>query len=188
MDSSKGAYGSIDFTPFLPFWPPRSFSVHLQLGKSPWPQEWEIHGLLFGQGSAFPPSCYCLHTGVSVLRAQALAAQLGTHLISCLISIMPEIGKGELWASCFLYALSSFHLRAASLVKSHQTCRVVSLWWRECCGPWTYSRSWWWTEKHGMLQSMVSQRVRHDWVAELMDPHQHHWKLIKMHNQLRPNS
>ena len=28
-------------------------------------------------------------------------------------------------------------------------------------------RSWWWTEKTGMLQSMGSQRVRHDWVTEL---------------------
>ena len=29
--------------------------------------------------------------------------------------------------------------------------------------PW----SWWWTGKPGMLQSMGSQRVRHDWVTEL---------------------
>ena len=28
---------------------------------------------------------------------------------------------------------------------------------------WASSRSWWWTEKPGMLQSMGSQRVRHDW-------------------------
>ena len=27
--------------------------------------------------------------------------------------------------------------------------------------------SWWWTEKPGVLQSMESQRVRHDWVTEL---------------------
>ena len=32
---------------------------------------------------------------------------------------------------------------------------------------WTSSRSWWWTGKPGMLQSMGSQRVRHDWVTEL---------------------
>ena len=31
---------------------------------------------------------------------------------------------------------------------------------------WTSSRSWWWTGKPGMLQSMGSQRVRHDWVTE----------------------
>ena len=29
------------------------------------------------------------------------------------------------------------------------------------------SRSWWWTGKPSMLQSMGLQRVRHDWVAEL---------------------
>ena len=32
---------------------------------------------------------------------------------------------------------------------------------------WVSSRSWWWTEKPGMLQSMGSQRVRHDWVTGL---------------------
>ena len=30
------------------------------------------------------------------------------------------------------------------------------------------TRSWWWTGKPGMLQSMGSQRVGHDWATELM--------------------
>ena len=37
--------------------------------------------------------------------------------------------------------------------------------------PWTWvwasSRRWWWTGKPGVLQSMGSQRVRHDWATEL---------------------
>ena len=32
---------------------------------------------------------------------------------------------------------------------------------------WINSRSWWWIGKPGFLQSMGSQRVRHDWVTEL---------------------
>ena len=32
---------------------------------------------------------------------------------------------------------------------------------------WVSSRSWWWAGKPGGLQSMGSQRVRHDWVTEL---------------------
>ena len=32
---------------------------------------------------------------------------------------------------------------------------------------WVGSRSWWWTGKPGMLQSMGSQRVRHNWATEL---------------------
>ena len=32
---------------------------------------------------------------------------------------------------------------------------------------WASSRSWWWTGKPGMLQSMGSQRVGHDWATEL---------------------
>ena len=32
---------------------------------------------------------------------------------------------------------------------------------------WASSGSWWWTGKLGVLQSMGSQRVRHDWATEL---------------------
>ena len=32
---------------------------------------------------------------------------------------------------------------------------------------WVGSGSWWWTGKSGMLQSMRSQRVGHDWVTDL---------------------
>ena len=32
---------------------------------------------------------------------------------------------------------------------------------------WVGSRSWWWTGKPGMLQSMRLQRVGHDWATEL---------------------
>ena len=32
---------------------------------------------------------------------------------------------------------------------------------------WVGSGSWWWTGKPGVLQSMGSQRVRHDWATEL---------------------
>ena len=32
---------------------------------------------------------------------------------------------------------------------------------------WASSRSWWWTGKPGMLQSMGSQIVRHNWATEL---------------------
>ena len=38
---------------------------------------------------------------------------------------------------------------------------------------WVSSRSWWWTGKPGMLQSMGSQRVVHDWMTELK------WKNFK---------
>ena len=32
---------------------------------------------------------------------------------------------------------------------------------------WVNSRSWWWTGRPGVLQSMESQKVGHDWVTEL---------------------
>ena len=45
---------------------------------------------------------------------------------------------------------------------------------------WMNSGSWWWTGRPGVLWFMGSQRVRHDWVAEL------NWtEPLKMH--LQPN-
>ena len=35
---------------------------------------------------------------------------------------------------------------------------------------WVDSRSWWWTGRPGVLQSMGLQRIRHDWVTELNWP------------------
>ena len=32
---------------------------------------------------------------------------------------------------------------------------------------WASSGSWWWTGKPGMLQSMGSQRIGHDWMTEM---------------------
>ena len=37
-------------------------------------------------------------------------------------------------------------------------------WWT---WVWVGSRSWWWTGRSGVLQSMGSQKVRHDWMTEL---------------------
>ena len=42
--------------------------------------------------------------------------------------------------------------------------------WMASLTQWTWvwlgSRSWWWTGKPGVLQSMGSQRIRHDWTTE----------------------
>ena len=40
---------------------------------------------------------------------------------------------------------------------------------------WVSFRSWWWTGKPGMLQSMGSQGVRHDWATELSNWTELNW-------------
>ena len=45
--------------------------------------------------------------------------------------------------------------------------RIRSPWPTWWTWAWASSGSWWRTGKPGMLQSMGSQRVRHDWVTEL---------------------
>ena len=45
---------------------------------------------------------------------------------------------------------------------------------------WVNSRSWWWTERPGVLRFMGSQRVRHDWVTELNGT-----ELIQLVNKLK---
>ena len=49
-----------------------------------------------------------------------------------------------------------------------------------CTWVWVNSGSWWWTGRPSVLWSMGSQRVRHDWVAELS---------LRVHMlQLRPDT
>ena len=43
-------------------------------------------------------------------------------------------------------------------------CMASLTWW---IWVWASSRSWWWTEKPGVLQSVGLQRVRHDWATKL---------------------
>lgn len=63
----------------------RKFSLMLR-------NTWSL-SLLSGQGSAFPPSCSCLHLGVSVHRGPTPAAQPAAHLP--LISVS-SLGLGHL--------------------------------------------------------------------------------------------
>ena len=46
--------------------------------------------------------------------------------------------------------------------------RTVSL--MQWTWVWVGSGSWWWTGKPGVLQSMGSQRVGHNWATELTEP------------------
>ena len=43
---------------------------------------------------------------------------------------------------------------------------------------WVNSGSWWWTGRPGVLQSIGSQSVRHDWTTELNWNEQPHWARI----------
>ena len=47
-----------------------------------------------------------------------------------------------------------------------------STWWT---WVWASSRIWWWTGKPGVLQSVGSQRVRHNWVTELNRRYYNHY-------------
>ena len=57
-------------------------------------------------------------------------------------------------------------------------------WWT---WVWASSESWWWTGKPGMLQSMGSQRVGHNWVTELNRTELNwlsHWRSLYIHTYI----
>ena len=51
---------------------------------------------------------------------------------------------------------------------------------------WVNSRSWWWTGRPGMLESMRLQWVGHDWVTELnwISQHQGHFQWVSSSHQV----
>ena len=55
--------------------------------------------------------------------------------------------------------------------------------WLNGCEFELNSGSWWWTGRPGMLQSMVSQRIRHNWVTELTDWHYFLKEIMLLHTQ-----
>ena len=102
---------------------------------------------------------------------------------------MPKMSMFTLAISC----LTTFNLPWCWNFNTLATwCKELTHWKRPCCREilkaggegddrmrwldgivdrwtwvWASSGSWWWTGKPGMLQSMGSQRVGHDWVTEL---------------------
>ena len=67
--------------------------------------------------------------------------------------------------------LKSEYLSAFQLQPFHAVHNRRQDGWMASLTQWTWvwvnSRSWWWTERPGVLQSMGSQRVRHYWATEL---------------------
>ena len=61
----------------------------------------------------------------------------------------------------------SLILRNSDCVLGEANNRGWGGWHHQLNGHWVNSRSWWWTGRPGMLQSMGSQRVEHDWVTKL---------------------
>ena len=57
--------------------------------------------------------------------------------------------------------------RASNVVQSLSHIQLFVIPGKTCIQLFSSFRSWWWTGKPGMLQSMGSQRVGHDWMTEL---------------------
>ena len=106
---------------------------------------------------------------------------------SILKEISPEYSLEGLMLKLKLQYFDRLMPRADSLEKTWCWRRLKvggegdDRWWDVWMDPltqwtwvWVSSRSWWWTGKPGKLQSMRSQRVRHDWVTAL------NWKSFHM--------
>ena len=65
------------------------------------------------------------------------------------------------------YSLEGLMLKLKLQYSGHLMQRTDSLEKTLMLGVWASSGSWWWTGKPGMLQSVGSQSVRHDWATEL---------------------
>ena len=65
------------------------------------------------------------------------------------------------------YSLEGLMLKLKLQYSGHLMQRTDSLEKTLMLGVWASSGSWWWTGKPGVVQSMGSQRVRHDWATDL---------------------
>ena len=93
---------------------------------------------------------------------------------SILKEISPEYSLGGLMLKLKLQYLGHLMWRNDSLEKTNagkdwrQEEKGMTDGWRASpTWVWVSFRSWWWTGKPGVLQSMGSQRVGHDWATEI---------------------
>ena len=101
---------------------------------------------------------------------------------SILTGISPEYSLEGLMLKLKLHYFGHLMRRADSLEKTMMLGKIEGrrrsgwqrmrwldgiIYWMDMSRDGLSSGSWWWTGKPGMLQSMGSQRVRHDWVTEL---------------------
>ena len=98
---------------------------------------------------------------------------------SIIKEISPECSLEGLMLKLKLQYSGHLMERAVSFEKTLMPGKIEGRWkdWRRWDGwmasptwwtwVWVNSMSWWWTGTPGVLQSMGSQRVRHDWVTEL---------------------
>ena len=88
---------------------------------------------------------------------------------SILKEISPEYSLEELMLKLKLQYFGHVMWRTDSFAKTLMLGTIDG--WMASPTQWTWvwvnSGSWWWTERPGMVQSMGSQRVRHNWVTEL---------------------
>ena len=81
---------------------------------------------------------------------------------SILREISPQCSLEGLMLNLKLQYFGHLMWRTDSLGKNLMLGKIEGRTW-----IWASSRGWWWTGKLGVLQSMGSQRVRHDWATEL---------------------
>ena len=125
-------------------------------------------------------SLFSLTKGLSILLVFS-----ENHLRACVLSIVflfysfplfivPSIYLEFSFTSFLEWRLGSLILGLSQflillLLFSHSVWLFATLWMAsptQWTWVWVDSRSWWWTVKPGMLQSMGSQRVRHDWATK----------------------
>ena len=112
-----------------------------------------------------------------VLRVPWIARRSNQSILK---EISPEYSLERLMLKLKLWYLGHLMGRTASLGKTLMLGKTEGRkrrgnrgWdgWMASLTQWTWvwvnSRSWWWTGKPGLLQSMGSQRVRHEWATEL---------------------
>ena len=117
-----------------------------------------------------------LNCGVGKTSWESLELQ-GESNQSILKKISPEYSLEGLMLKLKLHYFGHLMWRNDSLEKNLMLARLKAGgegWWDgwmasppQWTWVWASSGSWWWTGKPGVLQSIGSQRVRHDWVTEL---------------------
>ena len=101
-----------------------------------------------------------------LLKSRSLLINIKCLFPSLSISVLLFTSPGELLFMGLINMLQNFKKHRHSHSFTYKPIQSMGF---PDGSVWASSRSWWWTEKPGVLQSMGSQRVGHNWVTELTD-------------------
>ena len=140
----------------------RRRGFNLWVRKIPWRKKWQPAPVFLpGESHGLRDRGAWQATANRITKSQTQLKWLSTSTVHICISLMWVQRTDSLEQTLMLEKIEGGRRRGQQRMRWLDG--ITDSW----TGVWVNARSWWWTGRPGVLQSLGSQRFRHDWATEL---------------------